>query len=1055
MESKKLLKILFAEDLPSDAELAVIELRKDGLKFDHLRVDTQREFNSALSEFHPDIVISDYIMPSFNGLQALKDCREFDPLMPFILFTGSTNEEIAVKCMKAGANDYVIKEHMTRLPFAVKDALEQVRIQKEKLASEHLLEESHRSLNTLISNLQGIVYRCRNDKNWTMEFMSEGTRDVTGYSPEELILNSEVSYNNIIHKDDREYVWDEVQNALNARKHYQIKYRIVKKNNEICWVWEKGEGVFSENGELEFLEGFITDITNQKLAEDSLRESQQRFETLAFTAPVGIFRTREDGYTTYVNPKWMEFSGMALEEAVGFGWFKAVHPDDLEALKERWKSDVDSKITSSAEYRFLRPDGTICRVIGSAIPERINNKITGYIGTITDITERHLAETELHKLSRAVEQSPASIVITNTEGIIEYVNPKMCEITGYSYDDLIGKNPRILSSGEKNLNEYRVLWETIKGGNDWSGEFHNRKKNGVLYWESATISPIRNEKNKITHFLGIKEDISEKKRSEQIQKALFVISSTVVTTNDIDILIGVIKEQIGTIIDSRNFYLAFYDETTGTLSSPYTNDEKDDFVTWPAEKSLTYYVIKNNKSVLLKKEDILRMVGEGIIKMVGTVAECWLGVPLTIGEKVYGAFVIQSYETSNAYSMQDIGMLEFIANQISQSIQRQKVIAELKGALLKAEAGDRLKTTFLNNISHEVRTPLNGILGFAELISRKDLSEKDRKDSLSMLAESSDRLLNTITNYMDISMLTSGTLSVHNKDFYPSQILKGMFNKYSSPCVKRNLEFKLDVPSQSESISLHSDSELFRKIMSHFLDNALKFTERGSITYGFQIIEEDLEFFVKDTGIGISSESINNIFERFIKEDRRPFRTSEGSGLGLSIAKGMSDLIGGNISLKSEVGEGSTFFLRIPLKKGSVIIPADIPGKYSRKNTRDSQILVAEDDEVNYIYLNALLTHETNHNILHAQNGKEAIELFKANPDIILILMDIKMPETDGIEAIRQIRLINPDVPIIAVTAYAMLGDEEKILAAGCDGYLSKPINRNSLLKTISKYIKI
>lgn len=1050
-----MLKILFAEDLPSDAELAVLELRKDGLKFDHLRVDTRREFKSALSEFDPDIVISDYIMPSFNGLQALKDCREKDPLMPFILFTGSTNEEIAVECMKAGATDYVIKEHMTRLPFAVKEALSQARIQKEKLASEYLLEESHRSLNTLISNLQGIVYRCRNDKNWTMEFMSEGTRDLTGYSPEELILNSEVSYNNLIHKDDREYVWDEVQNALNAREHYQIQYRIVKKNNEICWVWEKGEGIFSEKGELEFLEGFITDITNQKLAEDYLRESQQRFETLALAAPVGIFRTREDGYTTYVNPKWMELSGLKSEEALGFGWLKAVHPDDLEAVKKGWKYDVESKITSNAEYRFLRPDDTICWVIGSAIPERINNQIVGYIGTLTDITERHLTETELHKLSRAVEQSPVSIVITDTQGNIEYVNPKMCEVTGYSYEDLIGKNPRILSSGEKNKDEYKDLWETITGGNDWSGEFHNRKKNGVLYWESATISPIRNEKNEITHFLGIKEDISEKKRSEQIQKALFVISSAVVTVNDIGILIGIIKEQIGTILDSRNFYLAFYDETTGNLSAPYTNDEKDDFDTWPAEKSLTYYVIKHNKSVLLKKEEILKMVGKGIIEMVGTVAECWLGVPLTIGENVYGAFVIQSYETPDAYNIRDIDMLEFIANQISQSIQRHKAFTELKDALLKAEAGDRLKTTFLNNISHEVRTPLNGILGFAELISRKDLSEKDRQDSLSMLYESSDRLLNTITNYMDISMLTSGTLSVHNKNFNPSQILRTMFNKFNLPCLKRNLELKLELSAQSESISLHSDPELLKKIISHFLDNALKFTERGSITYGFQIIEEHLEFFVKDTGIGISSESVNSIFERFIKEDHGPLRTSEGSGLGLSIAKGMSDLIGGNISLKSEVGAGSAFFLRIPLKKGSEMISADITGKYSSKIPAGSQILVAEDDEVNYFYLNALLTHDTNHNILHAQNGKEAIELFKANPDIVLILMDIKMPDTDGIEAVRQIRLINKNIPIIAVTAYAMLGDEERILAAGCDGYLSKPINKNNLMKTISKFIEI
>ncbi len=1055
MESKKLLKILFAEDLPSDAELAVMELRKGGLEFEHQRVDTRDEFIASLSEFHPDIIISDYIMPSFNGLQALNDCREFDPSIPFILFTGSTNEEIAVQCMKAGATDYVIKEHMTRLPFAVKEALEQVRMQKEKLDSEHLLEVSHRSLNTLISNLQGIVYRCRNDKNWTMEFLSDGTMDLTGYSPKEIILNNVVSFNDIIYKDDREYVWNETQKALSERKHFQIIYRVVKKTSEICWVWGKGEGIFSDSGELKFLEGFITDVTSQKQVENSLRESQQLFETLALTAPVGIFRTREDGYTTYVNPKWTELSGLSSAEAAGFGWLKAVHPEDKEVVIKNWASDVDLQKNSFAEYRFLRPDGSICWVMGNAIPEHSDGNISGYIGTITDITERHLVETELHKLSRAVEQSPASIVITNTDGVIEYVNPKMCEITGYSHDDLIGKNPRILSSGEKTKNEYRILWETITEGNDWSGEFHNRKKNGELYWESATISPIRNEKNEITHFLGIKEDISEKKRSEQIQKALFIISSTVVTTNDLGILIEVIKKQIGTIIDSRNFYLAFYDEKTRNLSSPYTHDEKDDFVTWPAEKSLTWHVIKHNKSVLLNKEDILKMVESGIIKMVGTVAECWLGVPITIGEKVYGAFVVQNYETPNAYNIRDVDMLEFIANQISQSIHRQNAIVELKDALLKAEAGDKLKTTFLNNISHEVRTPLNGILGFAELITKSDLSEQDRKDSLSMLAESSDRLLDTITNYMDISLLTSGTLSLRNKDFYPAQILRDMFNKYNSACLKKNLGLNLDIPAQHETLSVHSDPEIFKKIISHFLDNAIKFTEEGKISYGFQIIEKNLEFFVSDTGIGISSESGDNIFERFIKEDRGPLRNSEGSGLGLSIAKGMSELIGGKINLKSEMGVGSTFFLLVPLKTGSVIIPMDVPEKFHRKDKSGTQILIAEDDETNFFYLNALITHETNYNILHASNGNEAIELFKKNPGIILILMDIKMPGINGIEAIRQIRMISADIPIIAITAYAMLGDEEKILATGCDDYLSKPISKSSLLGTMSKFIRV
>jgi len=462
--------------------------------------------------------------------------------------------------------------------------------------------------------------------------------------------------------------------------------------------------------------------------------------------------------------------------------------------------------------------------------------------------------------------------------------------------------------------------------------------------------------------------------------------------------------------------------------------------------------VKNNRSVVLRKDEIMHLINKGEVQLVGTIAECWIGVPLKVSDRTLGAFVLQSYDNPDAYNKGDINMLEFIANQISQAIQRQNAITELKEALRKAEAGDRLKTTFLNNISHEVRTPLNGILGFSELIAKPGLPDKDRRESLDMLSESSDRLLNTITNYMDISLLTSETLMVHNKDFFPERILRDMFVKYERLCKKRDLILMLDIPAQTEGLSIHSDPEIFKKIISHFLDNAFKFTEKGSITYGFRVKGEKLDFFVHDTGIGINTESAGSIFKRFIKEERNVHKNTEGSGLGLSIAKGMSLLIGGEISLDSEPGKGSTFYLSLPLDKTGEPFTGGGDIAVRRKG---SKILVAEDDETNFFYISALLKHETRFTVIHAVSGNEAVELYRANPDIALILMDIKMSDIDGIEATRMIKQINRDIPVIAITAYAMLGDEEKILAAGCDGYLSKPISKSSLLRAMSKFIEI
>ena len=389
-------------------------------------------------------------------------------------------------------------------------------------------------------------------------------------------------------------------------------------------------------------------------------------------------------------------------------------------------------------------------------------------------------------------------------------------------------------------------------------------------------------------------------------------------------------------------------------------------------------------------------------------------------------------------------------------ITNRKIATEnLKIAKVKAESNDKLKTTFLNNISHEVRTPLNGILGFAEIMSNPELSDKDKNISLSMLYESSDRLLNTINNYMDISLITSGNMTLYNKSFVPAHILREIFGKYKILCAAKNLELFLNLPEQSDNLLVDSDPELFRKITSHLLNNAVKFTENGSINYGYSIYGRELEFFVKDTGIGIGKESLKSIFECFAKEDRGPLMLTEGSGLGLSIAKGMIGIIGGKTRVESEIGVGSYFSFTIPLIIDTKISVSGIPDIKHKKINGGATILIVEDDETNFFYFNTLIINGIRANVLHAWNGREAISLFKANPGIELILMDIKMPEIDGLEATRQIKLINNEVPIIAITAYAMSGDEEKILAAGCDGYLSKPISKKKFLGKISEFIKI
>src|SRR4030042_170908 len=409
MTPKNLLKILFVEDLPSDAELAVLELRKEGLQFEHIRVDTRDEFIKALNEFRPDIVISDYMMPSYNGMRALKDTREFDESIPFILFTGSVNEETAVECIKAGATDYVIKEHLTRLPFAVKEALEQHRIQIEKRASELLLKENEEKLQSIFSaapvGIGLVVNRVFMEVNDTFCTM-------TGFTRKELIGKNAV----MVYATNEEYesVGIDKYGQIAEKGTGSVETRFKCKDGRIINILLSS--VPLDKDDLKKGVTFVTmDITDRKRAEEDLQKSQHIFQTLAQVSPVGIFRTDPDGNTPYVNPKYLELTGLSLDEVMGGGWLNAVHPEDRNKLKESWSLDFKSQKISKAEYRFLRPDGSIIWIIGKAVPEMIGNEVSGYIGTITDITEGKQAEKALieseTKYRQLVTQSPDGIFV--------------------------------------------------------------------------------------------------------------------------------------------------------------------------------------------------------------------------------------------------------------------------------------------------------------------------------------------------------------------------------------------------------------------------------------------------------------------------------------------------------------------------------------------------------------------------------------------------------------------------------------------------------------------
>ncbi|MGE0018895.1 MAG: response regulator [Draconibacterium sp.] len=391
---------------------------------------------------------------------------------------------------------------------------------------------------------------------------------------------------------------------------------------------------------------------------------------------------------------------------------------------------------------------------------------------------------------------------------------------------------------------------------------------------------------------------------------------------------------------------------------------------------------------------------------------------------------------------------------ITDITERKKMEADLIYSKEKAEESDRLKTAFLTNMSHEIRTPMNGILGFLELLNSKNLDDTSRQQYINVVNLSGQRLLDTINDIIEISKIEAGEQDVRNSGVDIAEVMQNHVEFFQLQANKKGIAISIAQQILASESFIETDKYKLESILTNLVKNAVKFTSRGIIQLGNYIENETLVFYVKDTGCGIPANRFKAIFERFVQAETGLARSYEGSGLGLSIAKAFVSLMGGDIWVESEVDKGSTFYFSIPYKpkpvKNNLI---EDKNKQNERFRNETSILVAEDDDTSYQYLEVILKQK-NIVLIRAKSGYEAIQRFKQNPGISLILMDIKMPVMDGFEATREIRKLNNTIPVIAQTAFALSGNEEKAIQAGCNGYITKPIKLTALDSMLNKYLR-
>ena len=694
------------------------------------------------------------------------------------------------------------------------------------------------------------------------------------------------------------------------------------------------------------------------------------------------------------------------------------HQWDIPKLRELLEKIIPEKKTFD-NYEVEHDFSTIGKrvmLLNARQVKRAFGKEQIILLTIEDITERKGKEDTLKETHRAtsdflnilLNHMHAPIIIWDASFVIKHFNRKFEQLSGYDSAEVIGKEIDFLLPKEKIAATREMLKNHLDDEHLEVVEIDILTKDNkirTVLWNSARIFDEEG-KNIIA---TISQDITSRKR---IQNELKFQSDLI---NNVGQAV-IATDLLGKVIFWNNAAEKIY----GWSSSEAIGQNIMDLT--PARQS-------NEQAV-----EIMNKLSAG---------KTWTG-EFHVKRKDGSSFPAFVTDTP---ILDSNGKFTGIIGISSDITERKRAEMELIEAKEKAEESDRLKTAFLNNVSHEIRTPMNAIVGFSQFLEDPQLSHEKRKQYTGIITQSSDQLLAIIDDIISIASIEAGQEKIKENEININLICELLKKQFFQKANDKNVTLRLKTTLADDDATFITDATKLTQIITNLVGNALKFTQQGSVNFGYTLKNSQLEFFVEDSGIGIPPDMHEIIFNRFRQVETTAKRNFGGSGLGLSISKSYVEMLGGKMWLTSELGKGSVFYFTIPYKKVNQEKLPDIP---SIKDLRFEfkTLLIAEDENSNFLLLEELFS-EMDINIIRAVNGIEAVELCKSNPHIDLVLMDLKMPEMDGYEATIKIKEFKPDLCIIAQTAYSTEADRNKALACGCSDFISKPINKELFLSKI------